>query len=407
MGKIMIKIDSEVKHLLSLASEAKKELGPIKQLNAYSPSDKIIFLLSHVSPEGAVEGATLLAKLCCLFDVLILGRREYLVIDNFGPEDINFARELSLSALNRFIHLQTINKKRHSILTPKGYSYFKENKMVKSPHLVTFLTELQEFSEKVDPNLINLAYLVVFHLDNLNKIKSFNNKVRDIPWLNFIHKYPVIYNSLIYNFYRYKQHYDFSKNPVASLIYQDAVYIPDKEFHLSQVKNSILDGDSMKDSQSSVFPYIEAISCFTSITGKLPSLLDIASIAFARINYYDAKIRSKGISDSERKLCKEKREAIISIAEGHFNKMEDKGFVTSRQVGNQVYYQNAARIFFNENLTFETLNKLDFETYNKKVSNYISKYRDDMSNIKNQNNNWQQKWLQFELDYFILDELLG
>nr|MDO8080661.1 hypothetical protein [Candidatus Freyarchaeota archaeon] len=98
----MIKIDSEVKHLLSLASKAKKELGPIKLLKAYSTCDKIIFLLLHASPEGTIEGATLLAKLCCLFDALILRRGEYLVIDNFEPEDINFARELSLSALNKF-----------------------------------------------------------------------------------------------------------------------------------------------------------------------------------------------------------------------------------------------------------------------------------------------------------------
>ena len=402
----MIKIDSKIKHLLALASKVKKDLRPIKHLNMNSSFDKIIFLLSHAYPEGSLGGATLLAKLCCLFDVLVLGRREFLVIDNFGPEDINFSKELSLAALNRFIHLQTINKKRHSILTPKGYSYFKENKEVKSPHLVTLLTELQKFAEKVDRNLINLAYFVVFHLDDLKKLKSVNYKVRDIPWLKFIQKDPVIYNSLIYNFYRYKRHNDFSKNPVASLLSQDAVYIPNNDFHLLQVRNSILDGDSMKDSQSSVFPYIEAISCFTNITGKTPSLFDIASIAFARTNYYNSKIRNKKLSDSDRRLYREKRDAIIFVAEGHLNKMEDRGFITSEQVGNQVYYQNAARIFFNENLSFETLNKLGFENYNKKVSKYISEYNEGITKIKDKDNNWPHKGLQFELDYFLLDELL-
>lgn len=397
----MIKVNSKVKHLLSLASRVKKELGT-KPFKLTSPFDKIIFLLSHANPEGALGGATLLAKLCCLFDVLILGWRDYLVIDNFGPEDINFSRELSLSALNRFIHLQTIEKKRYAILTPRGYSYFKKN-MVKSPHLTTLLGELQEFADKVDSNLINLAYFVVFHLDGSNEPKKFDNSLREIPWVKFIQKDSVVYNSLIYNFLRYRKYCDFSKNPAASLTPKEATYIPKKYFHLPKVKNSLLEGDTMKDSQSSVFPYLEAISCFTSITGKLPALLDIASIAFARTNYYNTRIRDEGLYGYIRQRYKERRDAIISVTEEHLNKMEERGFIITKKVGEKVYYQNAAKVFFDEDLTFETFNKSGFEECNRKISEYIAKCKGAPKN-ENKDSGWPQKWLQYELDYFILGE---
>lgn len=363
----MINIEASLNLIQRMAKEVRKELSG--KIILEKLHDKIIFLLMH-RHDGVFEGKTLLAKALCILDALVLRKRDHIVIDYFGPEDANFPRAVSLLSARKLLYVQHINSREHVLLTWRGYDYFRKVMGVRVHSLVDFVQELTDLAHKIDENLVNTAYHVLFNV---------KWGERRIPLESFLMEDKVIYNSFAYNFYKYQPVAKRKRN--IGIYEKERIRVDVDDLVLPSFAKRGLDGDDMKDGQRLALPYLEAANFFIMITGGQPTLKDIANIAFSRLSYYEKMVENEHIDESERKRYEVMKEAIIDMCSKHLEILCERELLKEeREEGESVYIPTArAYSFGGYTYTLMSCNKV--HDYLSKMKEYIEAYRKALNGI--------------------------
>lgn len=363
----MINIEASLNLIQRMAKEVRKELSgktTVEHLH-----DKIIFLLMH-RHDGVFEGKTFLAKALCILDALVLGKRDHIVIDYFGPEDANFPRAISLLSARKLLYVQQINSREHVLLTWRGYDYFRKVMGVRIHSLVEFVRELTDLAHKTDENLVNTAYHILFNV---------RWGERRVPLESFLREDEVIYNSFAYNFYKYQ--------PVAKRRRNVGLYEKEKiradvdDLVLPSLVRKGLDGDDMKDGQRLALPYLEAANFFIMATGRQPTLKDIANIAFSRLSYYEKMAKNEYVDENERKKYENMKEAIMDVCNTHLEILCGRGLLREEKEGKESVYIPTARTYSFGDYTYTLLSRNKVHSYLSRMEEYIETYRRALNGI--------------------------
>ncbi|MEM2155777.1 MAG: hypothetical protein QXW47_02075 [Candidatus Jordarchaeales archaeon] len=361
-------IEASLKHIQRMAEDVRREV--LKHSIAYYPHEKIIFLLAH-RHDGSFEGKTCLAKALCILDVLIFRKRDHIVIDYFGPEDANFPRAIGLLSAGKYLHIQRINSKEHVLLTWRGYDYFRKIERVRVPILMEFLQELIELAHKADENLINTTYHLLFHA---------KWGERKVPLSAFLKGDEVIYNSLVYNFYRNQPSLLLEERGEVSGIYgKERMEVEIDDLILPSYNEKGLEGDDMKDGQHLALPYLEAANLFIMLTGRQPTLGDIAKMAFSRLSYHE-RLEKNIIEKNEREMHSIRKEAILKECGRHLELLCERGLLERTKVGRKWMYIPAARTYSFGEYNYTLVNRTEARNYLTKIKDYIESYRMLLSN---------------------------
>lgn len=365
--KSMMNVKASLNLIRRMAKEVRREISGDGAV--YHPHDKIIFLLAH-RHDGIFEGKTCLAKALCILDALVFGRRDYIVIDYFGPEDANFPRAVGLLSAGKLLHIQRMNSKEHILLTWRGYDYFRKVRKVRSPALMELIQELIELAHKADENLINTVYSLLFHV---------KWGERKIPLDAFLERDEIVYNSLAYNFYRYQPSEE--RGEASGMYRKERVKVDLGDLILKPLTGEGLDGDDMKDGQHLALPYLEAANFFIMVTGRQPTLRDIANIAFSRLSYYERLAENTLIEENERERYAAKREAIMKVCNRHLEILCERELLEKVKVGEEWAYMPAARTYSFGEFTYTLMSRDKAHSYLVKMREYVESYKKLLNSI--------------------------
>jgi len=331
----------------------------------YYPHDKIIFLLAH-RHDGAFEGKTCLAKALCILDALIFKKRDYIVIDYFGPEDANFPRAIRFLSAEKCLHIQRINSREHVLLTWRGYDYFRKMGRTRLPALMEFIQELIELAYKVDESLINTVYHFLFH------VKWGEKKV---PLSAFLKREEVIYNSLVYNFYRNQLLLE-KRGKAFGMYEKEKIEVDVNDLILPPFIERELDGEDMKDGQRLALPYLEATNLLIMLTGRCPTARDIAKVAFSRLSYHE-KLEEASSEENEKEIHVAKKEAIIRGCSRHLEILCERGLLKRVKTRGEWTFMPTARTYsFGDcNYAYTLMNRDEAHSYLAKIKEYVELYR--------------------------------
>ncbi len=357
----MINAEASLKLVKEIAKNVRKEIFLDEGKVVYNLHDKILFLLAHKN-DGTFNGKTCLAKVICLFDALVLEKKDFIVIDYFGPEDANFPRAIAFLSAGKLLHIQRLGLEEHVLLTWRGYDHFRRMRKRRSPALMSFIQELIEL-RKIDESLIDTTYQMLF-----------NTKwgERRIPLSAFLRGDEVIYNSLAYNLYRYQPT---GGGEPSGMYRSDVLRVDLDDIILPSVSGGGLDGEDMKDGQSLAFPYLEAANFFIMTIGKMPSLRDIAHASFSRLRYYERLAEDLTLKERERKENVVKRDAIMKVCSKHLEILCERGILEEKREKEREIYVPTARTYKFNGLTYSLLSRKEALNYMDKMKKYVESYR--------------------------------